>query len=78
MDDEAVLRGLALVELVRKLGGAGSRQDYMALSSELNVAEAMRVSLYLACMVVQIAERVNFPLDQAIEHERRGALGLGA
>jgi hypothetical protein len=76
--DEAVLRGLALTDLVRRIGGAGAREEYQALATELNVTEAMHTALYLACSLVGLAERLNFDLARHIETERRAALGVGA
>jgi hypothetical protein len=71
---DRTLDGIAMIELVQRLGSEAAPNDYLALAESLDVPSAVGVAAYLAGLVVSIAGTTNFPLDDYIEKERADAL----
>lgn len=68
------LDGIAMIELIQRLGTEAAPKDYLALAESLDVPSAVGVAAYLAGLVVSIAGSTKFPLDAYIEQERADAL----
>jgi hypothetical protein len=74
MDNHA-LDGLALIELVQRMGGdrAALQQEYDALGHSMTVPDTLGAAAYLAGLVVSIAATTRFPLAALIAAERAAA-----
>jgi hypothetical protein len=71
MTPDATLTGLALIELVARLGSADQLTEYHVL---IDGQPGYQTSLYLAGIIVSLCATTNFPLDALIDHERADAL----
>ena len=71
---DGLLAGIALVELVQRLGGAGPLAEYCSLESV--ECEHQYANLFLADAIIRIAEKTQFALQPFLDEERSRALAL--
>ena len=74
--NDGLLAGIALIELVQRIGGAGPLAEYCAMEGVQ--CEHQYSALFMADAIVRIAEKIQFPLKAFLDNERTRALAASA